>query len=184
MKIDCLSDHLLIATPALQDTHFAKSVVYIYEHSELGAMGLIVNKALDITLGNVLEHLNIKIKLPAIYDLPVLLGGPVGQDHGFVIHDDTMPAKRKKSNDIIISASKDTLKSIAAGKGPKNFLVTLGYSGWEVGQLETEIMRNDWLVAPMEPDILFNTPIPDRWAKAAKLIGIDIHHLTEHSGNA
>jgi len=180
MKTDTLKDHFLVAMPILRDSAFEKSVIYLYEHSSDGAMGLVINKPLQITLGNVLDHLDIKSGSDEIEFFPVLMGGPVGQEHGFVVHE----VVSEKKTHIVISASKEILRSIAKGKGPENYLITLGYAGWEAGQIEDEIKRNDWLVAPFNADILFNTPIGKRWEAAAKLIGVDINCLSDQTGHA
>ena len=174
---DSLKNTFLIAMPSLKDPNFSQSVIYINEHTENGAMGLIINKPLQINLGSILEHLSIGIDDADIITIPVLSGGPVGQEHGFVIHNEN-------GDDIIISASKDILKSIAAGKGPAHFLITLGYSGWGAGQIELEIARNDWLVAPFSPEVLFDTPINQRWAAAAEILGIDLNLLSDQIGHA
>lgn len=176
MKATILKNHFLIATPSLQDTNFSKSVIYLYEHSNNGAMGLVINKPLNINLGSVLRHLDIEILDKSVETEPVLMGGPVSQEHGFVLHDE--------GDNIIISASKETLRTIAAGEGPKNYLITLGYSGWQAGQLEYELNRNDWLIAPADPAILFTTSLEERWVKAAQLIGVDIHNLSGQVGHA
>lgn len=162
--------------PSLSDQNFSKSVIYLYEHTSEGAMGLVINKPLHINLGSVLRHLKIKITEDIIETHPVLMGGPVGQEHGFVLHE--------SNNDIVISASKEMLRSIAIGKGPVNFLIALGYTGWGAGQLEQELNHNDWLIAPFDATILFNTPLEDRWRNAARLIGIDINNLSDQIGHA
>lgn len=177
--------HLLIAMPSLQGDFFAKSVVYIYEHSEgEGTIGFTVNKPLSAVLGNVLEHLNIKIKDPKTAEMPVYSGGPVGPDQGFVIHDRMSLAQNLQDKEITISTSREILQDVARGKGPDHFIITLGYAGWEPGQLEKEIMRNDWLVAPFQKNILFETPIVYRWHEAAKFMGIDLHKMSSQTGRA
>lgn len=162
--------------PSLSDQNFSKSVIYLYEHTPEGAMGLVINKPLHINLGNVLKHLKIKVTKKSIETRPVLMGGPVGQEHGFVLH--------KTKNNILISASKEMLTNIATGKGPKHFLITLGYTGWGAGQLEKELNHNDWLIAPFNAEIIFDTPLENRWHKAAQLIGIDINRLSDQVGHA
>ena len=186
MLIKNYKNHLLIAMPSLQGDFFAKSVVYIYEHSEeSGAIGFTINKPLSATLGNVLEHLKIKTKNDVIANLPVFSGGPVGPDQGFVIHDEMRLSENKKNDtDITVSTTREILSNIARGKGPDNFIVTLGYAGWEPGLLEKEIQENDWLVAPLDKNILFKEPISTRWTAAAKLLGIDIHKLSSQIGHA
>lgn len=186
MHIKNYKNHLLIAMPSLRSEFFTKSVVYIYEHSDTeGTIGFVVNQPLSATLGNVLEHLNIKIDDNVIYDLPIYSGGPVGPDQGFVIHDQLKLQKTGDvGSDVAITTTRDILAKIAVGKGPKHFIVTLGYSGWEPGQIEEEIAQNDWLVAPMDSKILFETPISQRWTTAAKSLGVDINKLSGQIGHA
>lgn len=180
MSSENYKDKFLIAMPSLNDPNFTKSVIYLYEHNEDGAMGLIINKPLHINLGNVLRHLDIEITDRTVETHPVLMGGPIGQEHGFVIHDNP----EEDEYEIEISASKETLTDIAQGNGPGNFLVALGYAGWSSGQIESEIQRNDWLVAPFDINILFSTPIENRWHAAAKLIGVDLSQLSDQIGHA
>lgn len=174
---DNLSNRFLIAMPTLLDATFNKSVVYIYEHSEAGAMGVLINKAMQINLGNIFEHLDIKADDPDVIKLPILMGGPVSQEHGFIIY----PGASEKEKPEI-SASKEILEKIAHGQGPDTFVVTLGYAGWGRGQLESEIIRNDWLVAPADPKLIFSTPLNERWRQAAKLIGVDVDKLSSLTG--
>lgn len=171
-----LANHFLVALPNLDDPNFSKSVVYIYEHNEEGAMGLIINKLLNMQLNDVLQHLHINTQSTEVLTHPVMMGGPVGQEHGFVLYEE--------DHEIFLSSSKETLISIANNKGPKNFLVTLGYAGWQSGQLELELQRNDWLIVPCENHILFNTAAEDRWQATAKIIGVDIARMSTQTGHA
>ncbi len=171
-----LSNHFLIAMPALKDFNFSKTVVYIHEHDEDGALGVIINKPTPFNLGKVLDHLSIKYQQDQFDGIPVLLGGPVGQEHGFIVHE--------TATAVSVSASKDLLCSIAKGQGPNNYMVTLGYSGWAAGQIEEEIARNDWLIAPFSREILFDVPIERRWESCADLIGININMLSNQVGHA
>lgn len=185
MQIKNYKNHLLIAMPSLQGEFFAKSVVYIYEHTDAGgALGFTINKPLSATLGNVLDHLNIDNKDKYVSELPVFSGGPVGPDQGFVIHDQLELAEAGSEGEITISTSREILQEIAEGKGPEHFMVTLGYASWEPGQLEKEIQHNDWLVAPFKKTILFNTPIPGRWVASARLLGVDLTKLSSQVGHA
>ncbi|MCH9644960.1 MAG: YqgE/AlgH family protein [Gammaproteobacteria bacterium] len=172
---EIFSHHFLVAMPTLQDVNFSKAVVYIYEHTAEGAMGFIINKPLNVTLGSVLQHLDIHDYDNDIDEKMVLMGGPVGQEHGFVIHEE--------GPELCITASKDILVDISQNKGPERYVVTLGYSGWGANQLEAEINRNDWLVVPFDERILFNTPIEQRWYKTAGLLGIDINQLSGQIGH-
>lgn len=185
MQIQNFKHHLLIAMPSLGGDFFTKAVVYIYEHSEKeGAIGFTINKPLSATLGNVLEHLSLDITDDEVFDSPVFSGGPVGPDQGFVLHDRMSVAESDEDEDITISTSRAMLKEIGDGKGPDHFIVTLGYAGWGPGQLEEEVLRNDWLVVPYSADIVFDTPIAKRWEQAAKLLGIDFNHLSGQIGHA
>lgn len=185
MQINNYKNHLLIAMPSLRGEFFTKSVVYIYEHTkETGAVGFTINKPLSATIGNVMEHLTIPVKDKSIYDLPVFSGGPMGPDQGFVIHDRMALAENDDDTEVTLSTSRQILEDIANGKGPEHSIVVLGYASWEPGQLEEEIQRNDWLLAPFEKTILFNTPISQRWVYAARLIGVDINKLSGQIGHA
>lgn len=185
MQIKNYKNHLLIAMPSLQGEFFAKSVVYIYEHSDVtGTIGFTINKPLSATLGNVLDHLNIDNKDKLISELPVFSGGPVGPDQGFVIHDRMILAENDDDAEVTISTSREVLMDISVGKGPDHFMVTLGYAAWEPGQLESEIQQNDWLVVPFQKAILFDTPIAGRWMASAKLLGVDLAKLSSQVGHA
>ncbi|HLB55836.1 MAG TPA: YqgE/AlgH family protein [Coxiellaceae bacterium] len=185
MRINNFKNQFLIAMPSMTGEFFGKSVVYIYEHSEKGgAIGFTINKPLSATLGNVLEHLNIKVEDKASANLPVYSGGPVGPDQGFVIHDRMSLAENKETGEVCISTTREILQEIADKKGPDHFMVMLGYSGWEPGQLEKEIQRNDWLVAPFKKDILFQVPIAQRWVASAKSLGVDLTKLSSQVGHA
>ena len=166
--------------PSLNDMNFNKSVVYIYEHSKDGAMGFTINKPLNVKLGVVLDHLGIPAAGSLVAEESVLMGGPVGQEHGFVLHD----SKQKTDNETLnVSATKEVLVDILKSRGPNNYVVTLGYSGWEANQLEEEISNNDWLVVPYTKKILFDTPVERRWSEAARILGIDINHLSNQVGH-
>ncbi|QHG92656.1 YqgE/AlgH family protein [Coxiella endosymbiont of Amblyomma sculptum] len=183
LKTNFLSNYFLVAMPQLNDFNFTQSVVYISEHDYKGALGIIVNKPLQVTLDNVLEHLNIKLNVPNIGEHPILMGGPISQENGFIIYEKQIGNKNKKDQ-LVVSTSKETLEAIANNEGPSNFLIALGYSEWASGQLEQEISQNDWLVVPYDQIILFETPLKQRWKKAASLIGIDINQLSDQVGHA
>ncbi len=185
-----LQHHFLIAMPALQDPFFRRAVVYICEYNEDGAMGIIINKPLEnLKVEGVLDKLKIKPegRNPAIrLDKPVLLGGPLAEDRGFILH--TPPAKFSSSirisDNTVITTSRDVLETLGTDEQPADVLVALGYASWEKGQLEQEILDNAWLTAPADMNILFKTPIADRWRDAAKLIGIDILTMPGVAGHA
>lgn len=185
MQIKNYKNHLLIAMPSQQSDFFVRSVVFIYEYSEkMGAIGFAINKPLSATLGNVLEHLKIPLQGTAVEEDPVFSGGPVGPDQGFVIHDRMSLAENDDDHEITISTTREILQDIAAGKGPDNFIVTLGYAGWEPGQLEQEVQNNLWLLAPLQKSLVFTVPIAQRWTAAAKFVGVDFKNLSSHVGHA
>ena len=180
VKTSILSNHFLVAMPQLDDFTFTKSVIYVSQHDAKGALGIIINRPLSLTLGKVLEHLNIEITQPKIANNPVLMGGPIGQEHGFIIYEQ----HTSQGEEILLSASKEMLDNIAKNKGPEDFLITLGYAGWEEGQLEKEIACNNWLIVPFNRKVLFEIPLKNRWQKAAAIIGVDINQLSGQIGHA
>jgi len=185
-----LQHHFLIAMPALQDPMFRRSVVYICEYNDDGAMGIIINKPMEnLKVEGILEKLKIapESRDPAIkLDKPVMLGGPLAEDRGFILH--TPPAMFSSSirisDNTVITTSRDVLETLGTAEQPSEVLVALGYASWEKGQLEQEILDNAWLTAPADMNILFKTPIADRWRDAAKLIGIDIQTMPGVAGHA
>ena len=184
-----LQHHFLIAMPALQDPIFRRSVVYICEYNEDGAMGIIINKPLEnLQVEGILDKLKIpaEARLPEIrLDKPVMLGGPLAEDRGFILH--TPPvfsSSIRISDNTVVTTSRDVLETLGTDSQPSEVLVALGYASWEKGQLEQEILDNAWLTAPADMNILFKTPIADRWRDAAKLIGIDILTMPGVAGHA
>lgn len=181
-----LTNRFLIAMPSLADPHFHGTVTYICEHGPRGAMGIVINRPLEITLGEVLMHMNIETAEAAVASRPVYMGGPVQSDRGFVMHN---PAGRwdsmlRISDELGITTSKDILENIAAGNGPKQSLVALGYAGWDAGQLEQELADNAWLCGPPDNRIIFDTPWQQRWEAAAALMGIDLNQISDQIGHA
>lgn len=175
-----LKKNFLIAMPGMDDETFAKSVVYLYEHSEHGAMGIIINKPSPIDLGQILDHLGIPVPdAPQITSRKVLMGGPDGHEHGMIVY-----PKTRQSRELTLCSSKETLIKIAEGEGPQNFLITLGYASWGPGQLERELRRNNWLVAPMDDEILFHVDLNDRWQLAARHMGIRMEQVSHLVGHA
>ncbi|MCT4702698.1 YqgE/AlgH family protein [Enterobacteriaceae bacterium H20N1] len=185
-----LQHHFLIAMPALQDPLFKRAVVYICEYNEDGAMGIIINKPLEnLQVEGVLQKLKIEPdpRDPAIrLDKPVFIGGPLAEDRGFILHSppDLFASSIRISDDTVITTSRDVLETLGTPNQPKEVMVALGYSSWEKGQLEQEILENAWLTAPADAAILFHTPIAERWREAAKLIGVDIHTMPGEAGHA
>lgn len=187
MESSNLSNHFLIAMPALMDLHFRHTVSYICEHGADGTIGIIVNRPLNITLSEVFSQINITSTLASVNETPVYYGGPVQPDRGFVIHPHTETVWRSTiatSDEFMITTSQDILEAIACGEGPENFLIALGYAGWSKTQLEHEILENTWLTCEADAAILYNTPAAERWATAAKLLGIDINALSGDVGHA
>ncbi|PIE83088.1 MAG: YqgE/AlgH family protein [Candidatus Contendobacter odensis] len=181
-----LSHQLLIAMPTLADPSFFQTVSYISEHNADGALGLVINRPLDLTLGQLLEHLKITTNLPKTAAKPVYYGGPVQPEQGFVLHSPIghWGATLHITDNIGITTSCDILQAIADGRGPGHALVTLGYAGWGPGQLEQELADNAWLSAPASLEILFDLPSEQRWQAAAALLGIDLNLLSSNAGHA
>lgn len=184
--MESLENHLLIAMPAMGDPFFNKTVTYVCEHNDEGAMGLIINLPVNITLNELLSQLDEeKEQVPSLEQL-VLTGGPVAPQRGFVLHSpqNCWNSSLALSNDVMITTSKDILLALGTEEQPDNFVVTLGYAGWGPGQLEQEIIENSWLTIPADNQILFNTPIEQRWQKATEKLGIDLAHLSSDIGHA
>lgn len=181
----CLRNHLLIAMPNLMDPNFYHSVAYICSHDEDGAMGIVINNPLDVGLKDLLKHLQIEVG-PDFIDRRLMLGGPVENERGFVVHKSggRWDASLKVGPGISITTSRDILHAMAREEGPRQALVALGYAGWGAGQLEQELLDNAWLSVPVEARILFDTPIEQRWHAAAALLGIDIHQMSGQAGRA
>ena len=186
MEPGSLKNHFLIAMPMLADPHFFHSVVYLCEHNAEGAMGIVVNQPLVVTLGEVLQHTNIETSHPGMGHHPVYLGGPVRRDALFILHQPLQhwEATLAVTDTVGVTTSPDILNALAADEFHGQALVALGYAGWSVGQLEQEIADNAWLSGEAGTDILFNTPAEQRWAAAAALLGIDISRLSTDVGHA
>jgi len=181
-----LTAHFLIAMPAMDDPNFAQGVTLLCQHNEEGAMGLMINRVSEFTVGEVLEQMQIATESKELADIPVLMGGPVQPDRGFVLHDDPREwsSTLRFGNGLAVSTSRDILEAMARGEGPKNAVIALGYAGWSAGQLEAEIAANSWLTVEADQAILFRTPINDRWKAAAKSLGINLAQVTDYSGRA
>jgi putative transcriptional regulator len=181
-----LAHQLLIALPALGDPHFARSVTLVCQHDAEGAMGVVVNRASEYTLGEVLQQMDIDCADDALRARPVLAGGPVHPERGFVLHDGAREwdSTLRISSDLAVTTSRDVLEAIASGEGPALALVALGCAGWGAGQLEQELIDNSWLTAPADREILFSLPLEARWQAAAGRIGVDMAHLADYSGHA
>ncbi len=180
-----LVNHFLIAMPGLMDPNFSHSITYICEHSEEGAMGLVVNHTLPMHFDEVLDQMGIK-DCAQVGEKEVLAGGPVQVGRGFVLHspDKHWPSTLKISDDISLTASRDILEDMASQAGPERSLVILGYAGWDPGQLERELAENTWLTVPADSRILFETETAQRWQAAADCMGVDLNLISTCAGHA
>jgi len=185
-EVTYLTGHLLIAMPAMADPNFVRSVTYICEHSDQGALGIVINRPLDMALGEVFQQLALEGAPAAVADQPVLRGGPVQGERGFVLHDGdhAFDSSLEVADGLYLTTSRDVLEAMARGDGPKQALVALGCAGWGEGQLEQELVDDSWLLVPNRPDVLFQLPIAQRWQAAAGSIGIDLLNHASHSGHA
>lgn len=185
-----LTDHFLIAMPSMLDPIFGGTVVYICEHHAGGALGMIINRPTDMTMDVLFERLELSLEIsphrPPQTRLPVLFGGPVQVERGFVLHapDATFTSSLKVSDEVALTTSRDVLEAVSEGRGPERLIVTLGCAGWSAGQLEEEILRNGWLTVRADPSIIFDTPVEERFAAAMHLLGIDPNHLAGEAGHA
>jgi len=188
-----LTNQFLIAMPGLGDGPFAGTVIYLCEHTEKGALGLVINKPIDITLKSLFEKVELSLDRDDLAEVPVYFGGPVQTERGFVLHEPFAEgsgeggpynSSLKIEGGLEMTTSKDVLEAISSGAGPKKVLVTLGYSGWGAGQLEDEMSRNGWINVDAEPAIIFDTPVGQRYDKALSLLGIDAGMLSSDAGHA
>ena len=181
-----LADHFLIAMPSLADSNFARGVTLLCQHDQDGAMGLTINRRSDFLLGEILRQMGIDTDLPELASQPVLLGGPVNPDHGFVLHDDARDwgSTLRFGRGLAVTNSRDVLEALARGEGPARCIVVLGYAGWGAGQLEAELVDNAWLTGPADPAVVFDTPLEARWRAAAGTIGVDLDLLSDAVGHA
>ena len=182
-----LTKHLLIAMPSLQDPNFSRSVTLICEHSENGAMGIVINQPTSMSVEELINSLHNEDETTNLPNkTPVFAGGPVHMNHGFILHDSdrVWESTHIIDNDLKLTTSEDILIDIGKGTGPENSIVALGYAGWGAGQLEQEIVDNSWLTVPYEAKIVFETPIEKRWQRAAEKLGIDVHLISNVAGHA
>lgn len=187
MAASSLKNQFLIAMPGLEDPNFSRTVTYLCDHGEHGAMGIVVNRPSELRLSDVLEHMGIESQDPWAEEQIVYLGGPVQEERGFVLHtprDGGWKSSIAVTDEIGITTSRDILEAMARGEGPQRSLVALGYAGWGAGQLEDEIQQNAWLSGPAQPDILFNMPPQERWEAAARLLGVDMRLMSPDAGHA
>ncbi len=183
---DRLASQFLIAMPALDDPNFAQTVSLVCEHSEDGAMGIVLNRPTEVTLGELFNHLDLEIGDDSPTDQAVFAGGPVQRERGFVLHpaDQSWDATTRVAHGVALTTSRDILAALARGEGPERCLVALGYAGWGAGQLEEEMAQNAWLSGPVDAGIIFETDWRQRWRAAAAHMGIDITLLSGESGHA
>lgn len=181
-----LTDNFLIAMPALEDLYFANTLVYICEHNENGALGIIVNRPIDMTLSGLFEKIDIKLEAGDIAKVPVYFGGPVQLDRGFVLHRPVgiWQSTLAVNSEIGLTSSRDILSAVGSQGGPGDILVTLGYAGWEAGQLEDELAQNSWLTVPASASILFDMPPEDRLPAAMQHLGVSFSQLSDIAGHA
>jgi putative transcriptional regulator len=182
---DNLRGHLLIAMPRLNDGYFSHTVTYLCEHNADGAMGLVINQPIDLTLGQMLQQLDIT-PTTDLGAQRIFRGGPVQPDNGFVLHTagTAWTGTRSLCDGLALTTSRDILEAMAAGRGPQQSLIALGYAGWGPQQLEEELAENAWIIAPAQPSLLFSTPPERRWNAAAHLIGIDVNLISQEAGHA
>lgn len=192
-----LTHHFLIAMPGLMDESFSRSVVYICEHSDRGAMGLIINKPSNLKILDLFEKVELNLGRTDLIEIPVFQGGPVHTERGFVLHESLSDAALgSDSNEsayasslsipggLEMTTSKDVLEALSTGAGPKCVLITLGYSAWAQGQLESELGENSWLTVQADPQVIFNTPIEQRYDRALALLGLQAWMLSPQAGHA
>ena len=184
-----LSNHFLIAMPSVLDPIFGGTVVYLCEHNAEGALGLIINKATDMSMESLFDRVDLAMLGGVQDDLKsqvVMFGGPVKMERGFVLHapHGDYSSMLKVTDQIALTTSRDVLEAVAKGKGPERLMVTLGYAGWSAGQLEQEIASNGWLTVPADPHVVFDLPIAEKFTAAMKLLGIDPMTLTAQAGHA
>ncbi len=181
-----LTDQFLIAMPALADPNFSRTVTFLCEHSEEGALGIIINRPLEITMTEIFNQIGIDPEQAQNKNKPVFLGGPVQGDRGFVLHEPmgNWESTLTVTETVGVTTSQDVLIALAEDRGPDNWLMALGYAGWGPGQLEQEITDNAWLNGPADTGIVFRTPVEQRWRAAAMKLGVDVATLSGDAGHA
>jgi putative transcriptional regulator len=181
-----MTNQLLIAMPGMADPNFSTTVTLICEHNDDGALGIIINRPLTLKLSGLFDQLSVTDADPIVAKKPVLSGGPVGTERGFVLHgnEHSFENTLAVSSDIQLTLSRDVIDAMAVGDGPEKTLVAVGYAGWESGQLEAEMLSNSWLNVAATPELVFDTPFADRWDSAARLLGVDIASISPDAGHA
>jgi putative transcriptional regulator len=185
------TNQFLIAMPGMVGDMFAGTVIYLCEHTEKGALGLVINKPIDITLKSLFEKVELPLERADLAEAPVFFGGPVQTERGFVLHEQSLSdgpgftsSLKIRGGGLEMTTSKDVLEALSSGTGPTRVFVSLGYSGWAAGQLEDEMSRNSWINVDAQPEIIFSTPIEQRYGKALSLLGIDPAMLSSDTGHA
>ena len=181
-----LTNHFLLAMPSMADPYFTKSLTYICEHTEQGALSVVINRPIDLKLKALFEQIDVTLNDQTLIDLPVYFGGPVQTDRGFVLHQPIGDWQSTLSveDEVGLTTSKDILEALGNGGGPQKVLVTLGYAGWAPGQLEREISKNGWLTVRSLPKVIFEIPPEERYAAAMQMLGIDFASLSDEVGHA
>ena len=181
-----LTNQFLIAMPSLADPNFSRTVTYLCAHNEDGAMGIVINRPLDLNLGEVLDHMDIRATDPSVQTKQVMQGGPVQRERGFVIHQPSgdWDSVLHVCDEIGVATSRDILAAVAEGRGPSRSLIALGYAGWGAGQLEREVLDNAWLSGPADTAIIFDVPYDQRWETATRALGVDPDRLSGEAGHA
>ena len=180
-----LTDHFLIAMPGMTDPIFSKCLLYVCEHHEQGALGLVVNRPMAMNLDAMLLELGMTATGPELENIPIYFGGPVEMERGFILHEpvgqwqSTIPV----TDTLGLTTSKDILEALGKGEGPRHALIALGYSGWAPGQLEYELSQNTWLSTKSSTEIIFDTPPEERMPAVFRLMGIDMAQLSESPGH-
>ena len=185
-----LTHHFLIAMPGLEDEGFSKSVIYMCEHSERGALGLIINKPSDINVQGLFDKVELPLRREDLTTTPVFQGGPVQTERGFVLHESMMPGRESVyastmsiPGGLEMTTSKDVLEALSTGAGPRKVFVSLGYSAWGEGQLELELLDNSWLTVAADLGVIFDTPVAERYDKALKLLGLESWMISPVAGH-
>ena len=178
--------HFLIAMPSLGESVFGKTVTYVCEHNDQGALGIVVNRPLELNLDALFEQVDIKLNIERLKTAPVYFGGPVQTDRGFVLHRPLgkWSSTLKVTGEIGLTTSKDILQAVSIGDGPANMIMSLGYAGWSAGQLEAEIAQNAWLTVEADPSVMFDLPVEARLEAAMGLIGANFANLMDVAGHA
>jgi putative transcriptional regulator len=184
--VPTLANQLLIALPGLDDPNFSRSVTLVCQHDAEGAMGVMVNRASEYTLGEVFRQMGIESRDTGLCARQVVAGGPVHPERGFVLHDGDREwdSTLVIADGLYVTTSRDVLEAMARGEGPRSATVALGCAGWGAGQLEHELVENSWLTVPADAELLFRLPLEARWQAAAGRIGVDLARLADYSGHA